>query len=225
MLETIPCLTQFHITSAIGRVDAAEYYQILLLSTRDRVDQIISEMAAFDTCDTLFTLEKPLDPDEASTDPRRRRLAAMVEEDREKLRDLETKTILRHPEERFDELSQEVSQLSQSLMKDQTVRSLRALLTSESSSMDKYNSWSQSLVAALGDFHGRHSSFREIYLPILQGVTLVFEGLDALACRKRRMDNSGSAIGRFDDIRWMEGSLPRLPEDVFHSGQVLGSER
>ena len=82
-------------------------------------------------------MEKPLDRDEASTDPRRRRLAAMVEEDREKLRDLETKTILRHPEERFDELSQEVSQLSQSLMKDQTVRSLRALLTSESSSMDK----------------------------------------------------------------------------------------
>ena len=134
----------------IGRVDTAEHYQILMKSTDEAIDRIRAETAAFDACDTLFEAE--VDHCEASTDPRRQKLAQMILEEREKLADLEAKAFARHPKESFDYLAQEVSHVKQSLMSVATVSSLREQLTSQEATMDQYNSWSQSLVAAMAEF-------------------------------------------------------------------------
>lgn len=132
-------------------MDTAEHYQILMKSTNETIDRIRAEVAAFDACDTLFEAE--VDPSEASSDPRRLKLTQMIQEEREKLADLETKALDRHPEESFDDLAQEVLHLKQSLMSVDTVSSLREqLASSEGTTLDQYNSWSQSLVTALAEF-------------------------------------------------------------------------
>lgn len=63
----------------------------------------------------------------------------------------------------------------------------------------------------------RHSSFQDVYLPILESISLVFQGLKSLAIVKMRLSADDLAVSRYDDIRWMTGQLEHLPKDVFRS--------
>ena len=65
-LKVVTGLLQFQIASCIGKVDSAQHYQILLNSTTESIENLRSEMIAFDSCDTLFEEQEPLEKHHAS---------------------------------------------------------------------------------------------------------------------------------------------------------------
>ena len=100
MVYALTLLTILYADPYAGRVDTAQHYAILLQSADETLDAIRAEMAAFDTCDTLFPVS-PFDPEgpqcsgdsqgvlgprEASPHPRRQRMFRMLEETRQDCR-------------------------------------------------------------------------------------------------------------------------------------------
>jgi hypothetical protein len=117
----------------------------------------------------------------------------------------------RHPTEPFDALAQELDQLKKSLFSVETVLGLAKSLKKNSgaeSCLERLESWNLSVVKVMSDFKAKFSSYQDITVPVLAGVTDIVSGM--LALKTRQLDFT--PIESHDRLRYLLLEIDSLPE-------------
>lgn len=116
----------------------------------------------------------------------------------------------RHPTEPFDILAQEVDQLKKSLLSVETVRSLANSLQSvkDDSCLNRLETWQISVVKFVSDFKAKFSSYQDITVPILAGVSDIMTAMQDL--KNRRL--SCSTVETYDRLRYLLLEIDSLPD-------------
>ncbi len=116
----------------------------------------------------------------------------------------------RHPTEPFDTLAQEVDQLNKSLLSVETVRGLADSLQSnkDDSCLNRLETWQISIVKFVGDFKAKFSSYQDITVPILAGVTDIMTAMQDLKTQRL----SYSTVESYDRLRYLLLEIDSLPD-------------
>ena len=125
--------------------------------------------------------------------------------------------------EPFDALAQELDQLKKSLFSVDTVLGLAASLKKNSgveNCLEKLESWHVSVVKVMSDFKAKYSSYQDITVPLLAGVTDIVSAMRMLKTRRLEFTSMES----HDHLRYLLLEIDSLPEknlDVILAGGDL----
>jgi hypothetical protein len=116
----------------------------------------------------------------------------------------------RHPAEPFDALAQEVDQLKTSLLSVDTIRSLAKSLqcSDEANCLERLESWKISVVKFVTEFKSKFSSYQDITVPMLAGVTDIMVAMQEM--RTRRL--AFADVETLDKLRYLLLEIDSLPE-------------
>ena len=129
----------------------------------------------------------------------------------------------RHPVEPFDALAQELDQLKKSLFSIETVLGLAKSLKKNSDAqncLERLESWNVSVVKVMSDFKAKFSSYQDITVPVLAGVTDIVSAMQVLKTRRLEFTSMES----HDQLRYLLLEIDSLPEknlDVILAGGNL----
>ena len=131
----------------------------------------------------------------------------------------------RHPVEPFDALAQELDQLKKSLFSIETVLGLAKSLKKNSGDvaqncLERLESWNVSVVKVMSDFKAKFSSYQDITVPVLAGVTDIVNAMQMLKTRRLEFTSMES----HDQLRYLLLEIDSLPEknlDVILAGGNL----